>query len=95
MSQLYQAGSGQDGANREKLLARMNDASSHMSVIGSPDIEPAQIFDDSAFTDLLVRLSWRGNFGRTVNKAAKFRAAIARTEGDSHISCRIIGNADL
>ena len=95
MLQLYQAGSGQDKANREKLLARMNDASSHMSVIGSPDIDPAQMFEDSAFTDLLVHLSWRGNFGRNVNKTAKFRAAIARSGADSHISCRVLGNADL
>lgn len=95
MSQLYQSATGQDRVNREKLLARMKDASSHMSVIGSADIDPAQIFDDSAFTDLLVHLSWRGNFGQTVNKTPKFRATIARTEGDSHISCRIIGKADL
>ncbi len=95
MARLYSAATVQDKANRAKLLARMSDASSRLAVTGSPGVGPAQIFEDSTYTDLLVRLTWRGNFGQAVNKTATFRATIAQTEGDSHISCRIIGKADL
>jgi serine/threonine-protein kinase len=95
MTQLYPEGSPQDRANREKLLARMREAASRLTVTGSPAIGTPQTDENSAYTDFVVRLTWRGNFGQTVNKATTFRATIAPTENDSHISCRIIGNAAL
>jgi serine/threonine protein kinase len=85
----------QDKENREKLLARMRDAASRLTVAGPPVLGPPQIDENSGYSDFVVRLSWRGNFGQTVNKETKFRATIARTESDSHISCRIIGKAAL
>ncbi len=95
MAQLYPAATAEDQANREKLLAKMSEAASRLSVAGSPEIGPAQTSEDSAYADVVVRLTWRGNFGQRVTKATRFRATIARTESDSHISCRIIGNAAL
>jgi serine/threonine protein kinase len=95
MAQLYPAATSQDRTNREKLLARMREAASRLTVTGSPAISAPQTDENSAYADFVVRLTWRGNFGQTVNKATTFRATIAPTENDSHISCRIIGNPAL
>ena len=94
MAQLYSAASS-ERTNREKLLARMREAASRLTVSGSPEIGPPQMEGESAYADFNVRLTWRGNFGQTVNKVLRFRATIASTGGNSQIGCRIIGNADL
>jgi len=80
---------------RDRLLARMREAASRFTVAGPPDIGPAQMDGESAYADFTVHLTWRGNFGRPVNRPFRFRATIASTGSNSQIGCRIVGNADL